>query len=79
MVALKKIPLQCIIRETCFMSISFIGEKLYIGHLKNMNHVHTFSKNLVPVIITLGKYISRGDTFFFGRVKQKDLEKYLTS
>ena len=45
--AKEKIPLQSIIEETCFMSISVVGEKLYSNHPKNMNDVHKDSKDLV--------------------------------
>ena len=37
------------------MSIAVIGGKLYINKPKNMNHVHKSSKDLVFVMINLGK------------------------
>ena len=47
--------------------------KLYSNHPKNMNHVHKDSKYMVSVIITVGKYISGGDTVFYDVVKTSDL------
>ena len=38
-----------------------------------MNPLHKGTKDLISVIITLVKYISGGDTFFYGRLKQTDL------
>ena len=37
-----------------------------------MNHVHKDSKYMVSVIITVGKYISGGDTVFYDGVKTSD-------
>ena len=50
-----------------------IGGKLYSNHPKNMNHVHKATKYMVSVIITVGKYISGGDTVFYDGVKTSDL------
>ena len=49
--------------------MAVIGGKLYHNHPKNMNNVHKDIKDLVSVIITLGKYISGGDTVFYDGVK----------
>ena len=38
-----------------------------------MNHVHKDAKDLVSIIITVGKYISGGDTVFYDGVKTSDL------
>ena len=38
-----------------------------------MNHVHKDAKYLVSIIITVGKYISGGDTVFYDGVKTSDL------
>ena len=38
-----------------------------------MNYVHNNSKDLVYVLITLGKYITEGDKVFYGKVKHTDL------
>ena len=53
--------------------MAVIGGKLYRNHPKNLNHVHKDTKDLVSVIITLGKYISGGDTVFYDGVKTSDL------
>ena len=44
--------------------MAVICGKLYSNHPKNMNHVHKETKDLVYVIITVGKDISGGDTVF---------------
>ena len=49
-----------------------IGGKLYHNHPKNMNDVYKDIKDLVSVIITLGKDISGGDTVFYDGVKSSD-------
>ena len=49
-----------------------IGGRLYRNHPKNLNHMHKEVKYLVSVIITLGKYIIRGDTVFYDGVKSCD-------
>ena len=49
-----------------------IGGKLYRNHPKNLNHMHKDVKHLVSVIITLGKYISGGDTVFYDGVKSSE-------
>ena len=61
------------IGETIFTSMAVIGGKLYRNHPKNLNHVNKETKDLVPVIIILGKYISGGDTVFYDGVKTSDL------
>ena len=53
--------------------MAVIGVKLYRNHPKNINHVHKDTKDLVPVIITLGKNISGGDTVFYDGDKTSDL------
>ena len=50
-----------------------IGGKLYSNQPKNLNHVHKDSKDMVSVIITMGKDISGGDTMFYDGVKTSDL------
>ena len=49
--------------------MAVIGGKLYRNHPKILNHVHKDTKELVSVIITLGKDISGGDTVFYDGVK----------
>ena len=56
-----------------FTSMAVIGGKLYSNQPKNLNHVHKDSKDMVFVIITVGKYISGGDTVFYDGVKTSDL------
>ena len=50
-----------------------IGGNIYSNHPKNLNHVHKDSKDMVSVIITVGKDISGGYTVFYDRVKESDL------
>ena len=44
-----------------------------------MNHVHKDTKDLLSVIITLGKNIRGGDTMFYERVKNLTKEVELLS
>ena len=53
---------------TIFTSMAVIGGKIYSNHPKNMNHVHKDNKDMISVIITVGKYISGGDTVFYDGV-----------
>ena len=71
----EKIPLQFRIGVTCFTSIYIIGGKIYINHTKNVNHVHKYSKDLVPVIITTETNVSGGETLFYDGKKYTDLGK----
>ena len=73
--AKENIPSQCRIGGTYFTSISVIGGKLYSNNIRNTNHVHKDSKDLVSVIINLGTNISGGDIVFYDGVKQTDLGK----
>ena len=63
------LPSKCRIGEIIFTSMAVIGGKLYRNHPKNLNHVNKDIKYLVSVIITLGKYISGGETVFYDGVK----------
>ena len=67
------LPSTCRIGGNLFTSMAVIGGKLYSYNHKNLNHVHKDSKYLVSVIITLGKYISGGETVFYDWVKTSDL------
>ena len=49
--------------------MAVIGGKLFSSHPKNLKRVHKDIKDLVSVIITLGKDISGGDTVFNDEVK----------
>ena len=53
----EKIPSQCRIMKTFFTPISVIRGKHYSNNTNNMNYVHNNSKELVYVLITLGKSI----------------------
>ena len=53
--------------------MAVIGGKLYSNHPKNLNRVHKDTKDMVSVIITVGKNISGGDTVFYFGVKTSDL------
>ena len=57
-------PKQCRIVNTCFTSLETIGGNLFKWHLKNMNHVHKDSNDLLSVIIILGKDVHGGEIFF---------------
>ena len=67
------LPSTCIIGETIFTYMDFIDGKLYSNHPKSLNRVHKYSKDMVYVIITVGKDISGGDTVFYDGVKTSDL------
>ena len=70
----KKILLStCRIGGDIFTFMAVIGGRLFSDNHKNLNHVHKDSKYLDSVIITLGKYISGGDTVFYDGVKSSDL------
>ena len=49
------LPSTCRIGETIFISIDVIGGQLYRNHPRNLNYIHKDTKDLVSVIITLGK------------------------
>ena len=66
------LPSTCRIGKTIFTSMAVIGGKLYRNHPKNLNHIHKDTKDLVSVIITLGKNIIGGDTVFYDGVKTCD-------
>ena len=53
--------------------MAVIGGKLYSNRPKNLNRVHKDAKDLVSVIITVGKYKSGGGTVFYDGVKTSDL------
>ena len=67
--AKKILPSTCRIGETIFTSMAVIGGKIYRNHPKNLNNVRKEIKDLVSVIITLGKYIGGGDTVFYDGMK----------
>ena len=53
--------------------MTVIVGKLYSNQPKNMNHINKDSKDMVSVIITVGKDISGGYTVFYDGVKTSDL------
>ena len=53
--------------------MAVICGRLFSNNSQNMNRVHKDSKDLVSVTITLGKYISVGDTVFYDGVKTYEL------
>ena len=53
--------------------MAVIGGKILSNLPKSLNHVHKDSKDLVAVIITLGKNVSGVDTVFYDEVKTSDL------
>ena len=42
----EKIPKECRIGDTCFMSFATIGDNLDTRHAKNLNNLHRDSKDL---------------------------------
>ena len=56
-----KNPKICIIGNTCFKSVAFIGGRLFSNSPKNNNHVHKNEKYLFSAIITLGGNVIGGD------------------
>ena len=60
----ENIPKQCIIGDTCFTSLGTIGGNLFTRYLKNINHVHKDSNDILSVIIILGTYVHGGETVF---------------
>ena len=59
--------------EKHFSSMAVIGGKLFSNHPKILNHVHKDSKDSVPVMITMEKYIRGGGTVFYDRLETSDL------
>ena len=69
------IPKECIIGDTCFTSLAKIGRNLYTRHVKNLNHVHKYSKDLLSVIIILGTDLNGGKIVFYDRENMNDIGK----
>ena len=59
------IPSTCRIGKTIFTSMAVIGGQMYQNHPKKLNRIHKDTKDMVSVIITLGKSITGGDTVFY--------------
>ena len=73
--AKEKIPKQCRIGGTCFTSFATIGGNLFTIHLKNINHLHRDSNNLMSVIIILITDVNGGKTVFCDGDKMNDIRK----
>ena len=69
------IPKECIIGDTCFTSLATIGGNLYTRHVKNINHVHKDSKDILSAIIILGTDVNGGETVFYDGEKINDIGK----
>ena len=69
------IPKKCRIGDTCFASLSTIGGNLFTKYVKNLNHVHKDSKDLLLVIIILRTDVNRGETVFYDGEKMNDIGK----
>ena len=69
------IPKECRIGETCFTSLATIGGNLYTRHMKNLNHVHKDSKDLLSVIIILVTDVNGGETVFYDGENMNDIGK----
>ena len=69
----EEITKQCIIGDTCFTSFSTIGDNLFTRHLKNINHVHKDSNDLLSVIIILGTDVHGGKTLLYDGEKMNDI------
>ena len=71
----EKITKQCIIGDTCFMSLAKIWGNLFTRHPKNINHVHKDSNDLLSVIIILGTNVHGGEIFFYDGVNLNEIGK----
>ena len=67
------IPVECRIGDICFTSLATIGGNLYTRHPKNLNHVHKDSKDLLSVIIILGKDVNGGEIVFYDGENMNDI------
>ena len=63
------LPSTCRIGKGNLTSMAVIGGRLFSNHHKNMKNIHKDSKDLVSIIITLGKDTSGGKTMFYDGVK----------
>ena len=73
--AKEKIPKQCRIGDTYFMSLANIGGNFLTRHLENLNHVHKESNNLLSVIIILVTNVHGGETIFYDGDNMNDIGK----
>ena len=70
-----KIPKQCRIGDTCFMSLANIGGNLFTRHPKNINHVHKDINDILSVIIILGTDV-HGGKYFFNGITMNEIGEY---
>ena len=69
------IPKECRIGDTCFTLLATIGGNLYTRHVKNLNPVHKYSKDILLVIIILGTDVNGGETVFYDGENMNDIGK----
>ena len=62
--AKEKIPKECRIGETCFISVVIIGGDLLSTHPINLNHLHRNTKDILSLIFTLGTDVGNAKTVF---------------
>ena len=74
-IAKAMIPKECRIGDTCFTSLATIRGNLYIKHVKNINNVHKYSKDLLLVVIILGTDVNCGETVFYDGENMNDIVK----
>ena len=55
--------------------MAIIGDNLYTRHVKNINHVHKDSKDILLVIIILGTDVNGGETVFNDGKNMNDIRK----
>ena len=66
---------ECRIGDTCFTSLATTGGNLYTIYVKNINHAHKDSKDLLSVIIILGTDVNGGETVFYDGKNMNDIGK----
>ena len=71
----EKIPKKCRIGDTCFTTLADIGGNLFTRNLKNLNHVHKESNDLLAVIIILVTNAHGGKTVFNNGENMNDIGK----
>ena len=57
------------------MSLATIGDNLFTGHPKNINHVHKDSNDLLSVIIILVTNVYGSETVLYNGENMKDIIK----
>ena len=73
--AKETIPKECRIGDTCFTSLETVEGNLYTRHLKNLNNLHKDSKDLLSVIIILGKDFHGDETILYDGENKNDIGK----